>query len=258
VYFVGSVAGIPGTTWGSSLGKSFLISLASPAAMVEDRLPSCAFSPSTRHTTVAPFCRPISSIWLVWILSISHRLNSPWGMGKPEGSGRGVSSSTLPLGVALVAALWLRVWVRSCVNFFIAAISVAEMKPGGGVGVRSRAGPRGIRGRVTFGSGCWGGGGGVELGGGGCCSGGSSVSVCFPLFICRLLGRFTLGLWLLLAVGFAVWLLVSRVRASGGEWFVPVLRGGRDLPPRWLGEIFFLGGLGMGESSLSEELARGR
>jgi hypothetical protein len=103
-------------------------------------------------------------------------------------------------------------------------------------------------------------GGGVELGGGGCCSGSSSVGVCFPLFTCQLPGRFTLELQLLLAVRFAMWLLVSRVRASGfwGKWFVPVLLGGRDVPLRWLGEIFFLGGLGMGESSLSEELARGQ
>src|SRR5882762_8366594 len=108
VYLVGSVAGIPGTTWGSSLGKNFLTSRARPAAMVDEWLLSWAFSPSTMHATVAPCCRPISSIWSMCMLSITHQLNSPWGVKKPVGSGRGVSSSGLSLGADLTIALWVR------------------------------------------------------------------------------------------------------------------------------------------------------
>ena len=79
VYFIGGVAGMPGTTCGVSRGSIRLSSRARPAARWGARLESCEVSPSMCITTLAPGWDVMVVTWAALTLSIVQRLRRPSG-----------------------------------------------------------------------------------------------------------------------------------------------------------------------------------
>ena len=157
-----------------------------------------------------------------------------------------MSSSGSQSGADLIAAFWASVWDLSDANFLIAAISAAEMTPGGGVGVRSRCAPCcSCSGGLSSVGGV---GGGGRTGRGWC-----SMTIGAGPWVGWVTGQLSAIAVLAGASvgGGATQGMALPDQRDCGSWFVPALECGREAFPQRLGDIRFLGGF-REPSSLAE------